>query len=136
VHTDSAARTIHHYRLHADGRLSDKTLWRRFTAADGSPDGMSFDAEGALWIAFWGAGCIRRFAIDGTLLRQIDLPARQITSLAFGGPDLDMLLVTSAYEGLDPAARRAEPLTGACFVLRPGVRGLPPCLYGSPLPRG
>jgi xylono-1,5-lactonase len=133
MHTDSAARTIHRYRLHADGHLTDKMLWRRFTAADGAPDGMSFDAEGTLWIAFWGAGCIRRFALDGTLLRQINLPALQITSLAFGGPGLDTLLVTSAYDGLSQAARRAEPLAGACFVLHPGVRGLPPCLFSTPL---
>jgi len=134
MHTDSAARTIHRYRLHADGHLTDKRLWRRFTVADGAPDGMTFDAEGALWIAFWGAGCVRRFALDGTLLRQIDLPARQITSMAFGATDLDTLLVTSAHEGLSQAARRAEPLACARFVLHPGVRGLPPCLFSTPRP--
>jgi len=131
LHTDSAARTIHRYRLDAEGRLSDKTLWRRFEPAEGAPDGMSFDADGALWIAFWGAGCIRRFALDGTLLQQIELPARQITSMAFGGPDFSTLLVTSAREGLDAAALRAQPLAGATFVLQPGVRGLAACRFGA-----
>ena len=131
MHTDSGPRTIHRYRLDADGRLSDKTLWRRFEPAEGAPDGMSFDADGALWIAFWGAGCVRRFALDGTLLQQIDLPARQITSMAFGGPDHATLLVTSAREGLDAAALRAQPLAGATFVLRPGVRGLAACRFGA-----
>ncbi|MBN8507229.1 MAG: SMP-30/gluconolactonase/LRE family protein [Burkholderiales bacterium] len=131
MHTDSGLRSIYRYRLDAGGRLSDKTLWRRFEAADGAPDGMSFDADGALWIAFWGAGCVRRFALDGTLLQQIELPARQITSMAFGGPDQRTLLVTSAREGLDAAALRTQPLAGASFVLRPGVPGLAACRFGN-----
>ena len=131
LHTDSAARSIHRYRLQPDGRLHDKMLWRRFEPADGAPDGMSFDADGALWVAFWGAGCVRRFDHDGRLLRQIDLPARQITSMAFGGPDLATLLVTSAREGLDEAALRAQPLAGSTFVLQPGLRGIPACRFGA-----
>jgi sugar lactone lactonase YvrE len=131
MHTDSGLRSIYRYRLDADGRLSDKTLWRRFEPAEGAPDGMSFDAEGALWVACWGAGCVRRFAPDGTLLQQIDLPARQITSMAFGGPDYRTLLITSAREGLDAAALQAQPLAGASFVLRSGVPGLAACRFGE-----
>ena len=41
------------------------------------------------------------------------------------------LLVTSAREGLDAAALRAQPLAGATFVLRPGVRGLAACRFGA-----
>jgi sugar lactone lactonase YvrE len=52
MHTDSGPRTIHRYQLDADGRLSDKTPWCRFGAHEGAPDGMSFDADGGLWIAF------------------------------------------------------------------------------------
>jgi sugar lactone lactonase YvrE len=130
-HTDSYVRTIHRYRLHADGSLDDKTLWQRFRADEGSPDGMCFDADGGLWIAFWGAGCVRRFAADGTRLAQIDLPPRQITSVAFGGDDLATLLVTSAREGLSAAALQAQPLAGATYAVKvPGVRGLPPARYG------
>lgn len=130
-HTDSYARTIHRYRLHANGSLTDKTLWQRFGVDEGSPDGMCFDADGGLWIAFWGVGCVRRFALDGTRLAQIDLPPRQITSVAFGGEDCATLLVTSAREGLSAEALQAQPLAGASFALRvPGVRGLPPCRYG------
>ena len=130
-HTDSFVRTIHRYRLHADGSLTDKTLWMRFGADEGAPDGMCFDADGNLWIAFWGAGCVRRFAPDGTRLVQIDLPPRQISSVAFGGDDFATLLVTSAREGLSDAALQAQPLAGASFALEvPGVRGLPSCRYG------
>lgn len=130
-HTDSVPRTIHRYRLGADGSLFDKTLWKRFDAGQGAPDGMCFDADACLWIAFWGAGCVRRFALDGSLLAQIDLPPRQVTSVAFGGEGFATLLVTSAREGLSPEARQAQPMAGATYALTlPGVRGLPPCRYG------
>ena len=129
-HTDSFLRTIHRYRLRPDGNLADKSLWKRFDTADGAPDGMCFDVEAGLWIAFWGAGCVRRFALDGTLLVQIELPPRQISSVAFGGDDYATLIVTSAREGLSPEALHAQPMAGRTFTLTPGVRGLPPCRFG------
>ncbi len=134
-HTDSYPRCVWRYRLGANGSLSDKTLWKRFDAAQGHPDGMCFDAEGGLWIAFWGGGCVRRFSVEGELLRQIDLPPRQVSSVAFGGDDFTTLVVTTAREGLDAAALQSQPLAGATFALRPGVRGLPAADYGTaPLP--
>jgi len=129
-HTDSFQGVIHRYRLGADGSLSDKTLWKHFDVRQGTPDGMCFDAEGCLWIAFWGGGCVRRFSVDGDLLRQIDLPPRQISSVAFGGIDHATMIVTSAREGLGGAALAAQPLAGATFVLRPGVRGLAALRFG------
>ena len=129
-HTDSYKARIHRYRLDAQGGLSEKCLWKQFDRNQGSPDGMCFDAEGCLWIAFWGAGCVRRFSTDGELLRQIDLPPRQTSSVAFGGPDYSMMLVTSAREGLNAVALQAQPLAGATFVLNPGVRGLPALGFG------
>jgi sugar lactone lactonase YvrE len=130
-HTDSFKARIHRYRLDAQGGLRDKTLWKQFDAHQGTPDGMCFDADGCLWIAFWGGGCVRRFSVEGDRLEQIDLPPRQITSVAFGGPDYATLLVTSARVGLSAAALQAQPLAGATFALRPGVRGLPALGYGS-----
>jgi L-arabinonolactonase len=74
---------------------------------------------------------VRRFAADGTRLAQIDLPPRQITSVAFGGDDFSTLLVTSAREGQSAATLQAQPLAGATYAVKvPGVRGLPPARYG------
>jgi xylono-1,5-lactonase len=131
-HTDSFTACTYRYRLAEDGALHDKQLWQRFDPrhGHGSPDGMCFDAEGCLWIAFWGGGCVRRYDVQGRLLRQIDLPARQITSMAFGGEGFETLVVTSANDGLDAAARASQPLAGATFLLRPGVAGLAPLNYG------
>ncbi len=134
-HTDSFKARIHRYRLDAQGTLRDKTLWRQFEVRQGTPDGMCFDAEGCLWIAFWGGGCVRRFSVEGEMLQQIDLPSRHITSVAFGGPDCATLLVTSARAGLSAAALQAQPLAGATFALRPGVRGLPALVYGRGVER-
>jgi sugar lactone lactonase YvrE len=130
-HTDSFKARIHRYRLDAQGTLRDKTLWRQFDVRQGTPDGMCFDAEGCLWIAFWGGGCVRRFSAEGRMLRSIELPPRQITSVAFGGPDCATLLVTSARAGLGAAALQAQPLAGATFALRPGVSGLPALAFGT-----
>ena len=128
-HTDSYKARTFRYRLDAQG-LHDKSLWKQFDRNQGSPDGMCFDAEGCLWIAFWGAGCVRRFSVEGEMLLQIDLPPRQTSSVAFGGPDFSLMLVTSAREGLNAAALQAQPLAGATFALCPGVCGLPALGFG------
>ncbi len=95
----------------------------------GVPDGSAVDAEGHIWNARWGAGCVARFAPDGALLQTVSIPARQVTSCAFGGSALDTLFVTTARIGLTPDALAQQPLAGGVFSFRPGVRGLPvrPC---------
>ncbi|WP_394790118.1 SMP-30/gluconolactonase/LRE family protein, partial [Rhodoferax sp.] len=57
LHTDSLLRSIYCYRLSADGQLHNKNLWKTFAPEDGEPDGMTFDAEGHVWVAFWGGSC-------------------------------------------------------------------------------
>ncbi len=82
---------------------------------------MTVDSEGGLWIALWGASCLHRYWPDGTRERSILLPASQITSCCFAGPNLDRLFVTSAAEG-----RPDEAFAGALFEVESGVRGLSP----------
>jgi sugar lactone lactonase YvrE len=97
----------------------------------GVPDGLAVDAEGAIWVAVWGGGCVRRYGGDGVLLGAIELPVAQVTSCAFGGPDLDELYITTAAHDLSPDDRRSQPLAGAVFRCRPGVRGLPATPYAG-----
>jgi len=87
-------------------------------ASDGNPDGMCVDDDGALWVALWDAGQVRRYTPDGRVDTIVDLPARRPTSCAFAG---DTLFITSAYRGL--VSR--EPLDGCLFALRPGATGRP-----------
>jgi D-xylonolactonase len=131
LHNDSFLDTTYRYRITPDGQLTDKTVWRQFTAAEGTPDGMTLDADGNVWIAFWGGACIRQFNPAAELLRQIDLPATQITSMAFGGEHLDLLCITSARVLLSSEALAQHPQAGSTFVIRPGVLGVLPCTYGS-----
>ncbi len=125
---DSGRRRIDRYRTAAigPGELSPPEILISFDEAQGIPDGMTIDRDGHLWVAFWGGSCIRQIdGRDGTVLRQIDLPASQITSCAFGGPELDTLYITSARTGLDAPALQTEPLAGSVFTCRPGSQGLP-----------
>ncbi|WP_010219455.1 SMP-30/gluconolactonase/LRE family protein [Sphingomonas sp. PAMC 26621] len=122
-HTDSAVRTVYRFVVDADGGLGPRETFIAFEAGWGDPDGMTLDAEGGLWIACWGAGCVTRFAPDGRRDRSIALPASQITNCLFAGPTLDRMFVTSASDGVD------EPHGGALFEVHPGCIGTPTQRY-------
>ena len=101
-------------------------MWKELQGAEGYPDGMTFDAEGCLWLAHWGGACISRYSRDGALLRRVALPTSHITNVCFGGAALNRLFVTSARAGLSAEQLAAEPLAGAVFEVDPqGVTGLP-----------
>ncbi|MEU0784147.1 SMP-30/gluconolactonase/LRE family protein [Streptomyces sp. NPDC006173] len=86
------------------------------TVDEGSPDGMVVDVEGAVWIAVWGTGTVRRYLPDGRLDRTVRLPARQPAGVCLQG---DLLHVTTARVGLaDPCAD-----DGALFTVRVDVPG-------------
>jgi len=95
----------------------------------GVPDGSSIDAEGCLWTARWGAGCLIRYAPDGRIDRVLSVPARQPSSCAFGGEDLQTLFVTTARHGLAKGA--AGPADGRLLSLRVDVPGLPLPMFGN-----
>jgi sugar lactone lactonase YvrE len=69
----------------------------------------------------WGGSAVRRYTAQGKPDLVIELPVRQVTACAFGGPDLDRLYITTSRVGLE----EPEPQAGALFVARPGVRGVP-----------
>ncbi|MDB5824403.1 MAG: SMP-30/Gluconolaconase/LRE domain protein [Herminiimonas sp.] len=113
------------------GTISGKRVFLQFSDEDGSPDGMTTDAEGGLWIAHWGASCVTRHDERGAVLQTIELPCSQITSCTFGGPDLRTLYITSAADGLSMEAREREPLAGGLFAVEPGVAGLAADRFGA-----
>ena len=107
------------------GAVSNRRRLVEIPRAWGLPDGMTVDEEGFLWVAFWGGSAVRRLAPDGRVDATVRFPVTQVTSCAFGGPDLSELFVTSARSGLTDAALSEQPLAGGLFRVRPGVRGLP-----------
>lgn len=118
---DSAAGTIHHFNVAADGELTDRMV---FATVDGEPDGMTVDAESHLWSAIWGAGVIHRYAPSGELVEAITVPAGQPTSIAIGG---GYIVVTSATEGLDhPGPYDGRTLVADCAVGGPSTAAFGP----------
>lgn len=93
-------------------------------AAPGRPDGATVDADGFLWNARYGGGCLARFAPDGRLDRIVELPVSQPTSCAFGGEGLRTLFITTSRQRLSEAQLAAEPLAGSLLALDVGVAGL------------
>ena len=112
------------------GEISDRRPVISIPAELGLPDGLTIDAEGGLWVALWGGAAVHRY-VDGRLDAVVTLPISQPTSCAFGGENLDELYVTSAREGLSLEQREAQPLAGAVFRVRPGVRGLPAAVFAG-----
>ena len=91
---------------------------------DGSPDGMTVDSDGNLWVAFWDGWCVRKISPDGEILERIPMPVQRPTSCAFGGPDLDLLYVTSARRDLDEEELKMQPCAGGLFLVDTDARGV------------
>jgi xylono-1,5-lactonase len=93
--------------------------------AAGYPDGITVDSEGCIWVAHWGGARVSRWTPEGECLDNLALPVDNITSVAFGGPDLSTLLVTSAREGVSSKRLQDRPQSGAAFLISSTVAGLP-----------
>ena len=94
---DSITRTIYRYEYSTvDGRISSKRVLVEIPIDEGVPDGMTTDSEGFLWCAHWYGSSVSRFDADGKVERKLATPAKQTSSLMFGGPELSHLFVTSA----------------------------------------
>jgi sugar lactone lactonase YvrE len=110
---------------HASGALANRRMFAEVPPEHGLPDGMTVDAEGALWSCHWGGWRIKRYAPDGEVLGVVPFPVPQVTSCTFGGLELRTLFVTTAAVELDPETRREAPQAGGLFALETAVAGLP-----------
>lgn len=132
-YVDTSPRRVYAFDFDAEnGRLTNRRIALTTPHEMGYPDGMTLDAEGKLWIAHFGGGCVGRWDPDsGTILQKIPLPASQVTCCAFGGDDLHTLYVTTAHEGMRASQRKKEPLAGALFAIRLPVGGMKPYRYAG-----
>lgn len=125
---DSFKNTIFAYDYDlSTGNVSAKRPWVSVDASrGGAPDGATVDEEGFVWSATVFDGRIFRYTPDGSVDRIVELPVCKITSVAFGGSDLDTLYVTSMAVPPLPKYPGDGPLRGSVFAVRGlGVRGLP-----------
>ena len=114
------------------GAIGASREWLRFSAADGHPDGMTTDAAGRIWIAHWGGACVTcHDPVTAAELARITLPTDHITNVAFGGPDMTTLFISSARFELSDAQLAAQPLAGALFAVETNATGLPANTYAG-----
>ena len=132
VNDTVARRVVAHAFDAATGAAGAAREWLRFASDDGHPDGMTTDAAGRLWIAHWGGACVTCHDPETAAeLARIALPTDHITNVAFGGPDLKTLFISSARFELDVAKLAAQPLAGALFAVDTDAVGLPANLFAG-----
>ena len=106
------------------GDLGDATSF--VTMETGSPDGMTVDSAGNLWLAVWGLGEVHQYAPDGTLLTRVRVPTPQPTAPCLGGADGRRLFITTASHALSEADRGRS---GSVFCLDVSVAGVSASAY-------
>ena len=114
------------------GELEGRRPFLTFDGSTGGPDGMTVDAEGCLWVAFFGGYHVQRFSPDGERLETVVTPgAPQTTCCCFGGPDLDTLYITTARDPIAGVSTEGEPNSGALFAADVDAVGLPTNLFAG-----
>jgi D-xylono/L-arabinono-1,4-lactonase len=134
-HTNSGKRrvTVFDYERET-GCISNPSLFFQGTEEQGIPDGLTLDAENHLWQAFWGVGLVRRFSPAGAVVEEIAIPAKQPSSVMFGGDRLDHLYITTACQGAADLETGMDEggtfLGGKIYRRRMKVHGRPEWLAG------
>jgi L-arabinonolactonase len=123
---DSMARRIMQCAYDADqAAVADIRPLVALDPAHGLPDGSIVDADGAIWNAQWGGAAVRRYSPAGDLLSTWPLPVDHVTCPGFGGPNLDILCVTTARMDVDADRLAMQPETGGVYtVTGHGTRGI------------
>jgi sugar lactone lactonase YvrE/DNA-binding IclR family transcriptional regulator len=131
-HTDTPKREIYVYDFDlASGTIENRRVFARVPEDAGFPDGIAVDAEGFVWSAQWDAWRVTRYAPDGRIDRVLHLPVPRPGSLAFGGPGLTTLFITSARARLSAAQLAEAPLSGSVFAFEAGVAGQPTVAFAG-----
>ena len=122
-YTDSVDQSISIFDYDVDtGRISNRRVFVDTAAEEGLPDGMTVDADGHVWSARWGGSSLIRYTPDGEVEGRVRFPARNVSSVTFGGDDYGDIYVTTA--GGHNKAEEGEA-AGALFRVTPGIRGVP-----------
>jgi L-arabinonolactonase len=131
---DSPRRRIMQCRYDAgSASVTSVQVFATLEPSEGIPDGSIVDAEGSLWNAAWGAAVVRRYRRDGTVAREIGVPAKNPTCLAFGGAALNELYITSARQEMSAAELERTPEAGGVYRAEIDLQGLPDALFRDAL---
>jgi D-xylonolactonase len=110
------------------GEITDREVFVDTDSVEGNPDGMTVDAEGHVWVAFWGGERVARYDPSGEEVARVTFPAKKISCVTFGDADYDTAFVTTALgPGEGEAGTREEEGegAGALFAVDLGVGGMP-----------
>lgn len=123
-HTDTPSLIIKQYPF--DTQTGTLGAAEHFvTTRDGCyPDGSIVDADGYLWNAQWGSKTVVRYSPEGEEDLVLDIPTSQPSCVAFGGKDLDLLFVTSAWQDMDSSTRDEDKQAGNLFIYKTDYQGL------------
>lgn len=123
-HTDTMTQQIVEYELDpSDGTIRSSRPAVQIPVSDGSPDGMTIDEEGMLWVALWGGYCVARYCpVTGKELSRIKIPVKNVTCCAFGGDNHQYLFITTSSIGANEGEKE---YAGRIFVAKTDVKGLP-----------
>lgn len=132
-HIDSPEGNVKAYDYDIDsGSISNPRTVINIPDEWGLPDGMTIDEEGMLWIAVFGGSMVGRWnPEDGQLIQKVTLPVPDITSCAFGGPELDILYITTAQHELDEEEKKKFPQSGGIFKAKPGINGVKAAFFNT-----
>ncbi|RRZ87019.1 SMP-30/gluconolactonase/LRE family protein [Erwinia sp. 198] len=130
-HTDTPNGVLYRYPVDDRGDIGPREVIRHFVQEQGGlPDGAAVDSEGFYWSAmFDGSRVIRLNPATGEIVDEIPLPVRWPTMVAFGGPDLKTLYITSSREDRSAEELAAYPQSGDVFAVEVAVAGLPEPLF-------
>ena len=123
---DTPERCIFAYDYEIEtGEISNQRRVVEIPKEEGSPDGMTIDVDGMLWVAHWGGAQVACWnPFTGEKVCSIAVPALQVTSCTFGGPDLDELYITTARNGMTEEQLKQYPQSGGVFRIKLDTKGL------------
>jgi sugar lactone lactonase YvrE len=125
--TDTSTSTIYRAAYGPAGELGELEPF----IVGAAHDGLVRDDEGCFWSAIYGGGRVERYGPDGSHLESVELPVPNVTSVAFGGPDMSTLFVGSARENLTEAQLEQYPHSGAVLAVPTRVHGFPANTFGG-----
>jgi L-arabinonolactonase len=125
--SDSRGETVYTYDFDVDaGTIRNRQVFLSTAGMPGRIDGATCDTDGCYWGAFVHDWAVVRFDPQGRLDRMIRLPVRHPTMCTFGGPNMDILYVTSASTWMSQDEISSQPLAGAVFAIHnTGAQGIP-----------
>lgn len=119
-YVDTVTSRVDVWDVDLSGRWSNRRPFAEIPPDAGYPDGLSVDRDGYVWVALWSGYRVQRISPNGEMSGYIELPAKQVTSCAFAGNDLQTLIITTAQVDDED-----NPWAGQTFQFPAPVPGLP-----------